>query len=120
MLKLERYIRPYWGYILLTVFIKLLGAVFELMIPWLMEIILDHKVPEGNLPHIYLYGFLMLICAFLCLAGNVIANRMSAKSFCLFVKGVNSFLSFKSPHSTKGMWGFCNVSILRRMVDGLI
>ena len=80
MLKLERYIRPYWGYIFLTVFIKLLGAVFELMIPRLMETILDQKVPEGNLPHIYLYGAMMLLCAAICLGSNILANRMSAKS----------------------------------------
>ena len=31
MARLERYIRPYWGYIFLTVFIKLMGAALELM-----------------------------------------------------------------------------------------
>ena len=36
MLRLERYIRPYWGYIILTMFIKLVGAVMELLIPYLM------------------------------------------------------------------------------------
>lgn len=98
MLKLERYIRPYWGYIILTVLIKLMGAVFELMIPWLMEIILDHKVPAGNLPHIYLYGFLMLICAFLCLSGNVIANRMSAKSAGQITRAIRHDLFHKLQH----------------------
>ena len=60
MLRLERYIRPYWGYILLTMVIKLLGSVMELLIPYLMEIMLDVKVPQGNLPHIWLYGLMML------------------------------------------------------------
>ena len=35
MIRLERYIRPYWGYIILTMLIKLLGAVMELLIPYL-------------------------------------------------------------------------------------
>ena len=80
MLRLERYIRPYWGYIGLTVLIKLLGAVMELLIPYLMEILLDVKVPAGRLPDIYLYGGLMLLCAGGCLGLNILANRMSAIS----------------------------------------
>ena len=35
MIRLERYICPYWGYIILTMLIKLLGAVMELLIPYL-------------------------------------------------------------------------------------
>lgn len=80
MIRLERYIRPYWGYIFLTVLIKLLGAVMELLIPYLMEIMLDVKVPAGNLPDIYLYGVWMLLAAAGCLGCNILANRMSAKS----------------------------------------
>jgi len=77
---ITKYIRPYWGFILLTLIIKLLGAVTELFIPYLMEIILDDKVPAGNLTDIYLFGGLMILCAFGCLAFNILANRMSAKS----------------------------------------
>ena len=80
MLELERYIRPYWGYILLTTLIKLMGAVAELMIPFLMEIILDEKVPAGDQTAVFTFGGLMLLCAVFCLAFNIIANRMSAKS----------------------------------------
>ncbi len=80
MLQLKKYIAPYWGFILLTTLIKLTGAVTELMIPFLMEIILDDMVPAGNLPAVYLYGSGMLLCALACLATNIIANRMSAKS----------------------------------------
>ncbi len=80
MLQLEKYIRPYWGYIALTILIKLTGAGMELMIPYLMEQILDVKVPAGELTHIYLLGGGMLLCAFFCLLSNVVANRMSAHS----------------------------------------
>lgn len=80
MTQLERYIRPYWGYIILTVFIKLAAAAMELLIPYLMEIILDVKVHAGDLPQIYLYGGGMLLCAAGCLGGNILANRMSAVS----------------------------------------
>ena len=80
MEKLGKYIRPYVWYIVITMGIKLLGAVLELFIPYFMEIILDDVVPTGELVPIFLYGGLMLVCAAGCLAANVGANRMSAVS----------------------------------------
>lgn len=52
----------------------------ELLIPYLMEIMLDVKVPAGETSQIYLYGLLMLLAAALCLILNIQANRMSARS----------------------------------------
>ena len=80
MAQLKKYIRPYWGFIILTLLIKFLGTATELMIPSLMEIMLDEKVPAGDAGAIWIYGGLMLLCAASCLAGNIIANRMSAVS----------------------------------------
>ena len=80
MARLKKYLQPYWGYMILTMLIKLAGAGMELMIPDLMETILDEKVPAGQLTSIYYYGGLMLLCAFFCLGANIIANRMSAVS----------------------------------------
>ena len=80
MKRLFSYIKPYTGYILLTVFIKFLATVFELFIPSLMETIIDEKVPEGQLTPILIFGGLMLLCAALSLGGNILANRMSATS----------------------------------------
>ena len=80
MEKLGRYIRPHAWYMALTMGIKLLGAVMELMIPFFMEIILDDVVPTGQREPIFLYGGLMLLCAAGCLTANVCANRMSAFS----------------------------------------
>ena len=80
MVQLKKYIRPYWGFIILTLLIKFLGTATELMIPSLMEVMLDEKVPAGEAKAIWVYGGLMLLCALGCLAGNIIANRMSAVS----------------------------------------
>ena len=78
--KLKDYIKPYWGFMALTMLIKFLGTATELLIPGLMETMLDEKVPAGDAGAIWVYGGLMLLCALGCLAGNVIANRMSAVS----------------------------------------
>ena len=80
MAQLKSYIRPYWGFMALTMLIKFLGTATELMIPSLMEVMLDEKVPAGEAKAIWIYGGLMLLCALGCLAGNIIANRMSAVS----------------------------------------
>ena len=80
LLRLKKYILPYLGFISLTMVVKLFGALLELLIPWLMEIMLDKKVPAGDSTAIWLYGGLMLLCAGGCLFCNVWANRMSAKS----------------------------------------
>ena len=78
MKDIQRYIRPYWGHILFAMFVKLAGAVMELFIPYLMEIMLDDKVPAGEVVSIYIYGGLMILCAGMCLGLNIWANRMSA------------------------------------------
>lgn len=80
MEKLRQYIKPYTWYIILTMGIKLFGAVLELMIPYFMEIILDDVIPTGSMTPIFEYGGLMLLCAIGCLTANVVANRMSAIS----------------------------------------
>ena len=80
MKHLMKYIGPYVGFIILTMYIKLLGAALELMIPYLMEIILDDMVPAGEKTMIFVYGGGMLLCALGCLGCNVQANRMSARS----------------------------------------
>ena len=80
MKRLFSYIRPYGWYIALTVAIKFIATVFELFIPSLMETIIDDKVKEDSLAPIFWLGGLMLLCAVLSLGGNILANRMSAKS----------------------------------------
>lgn len=52
----------------------------ELLIPRLLEIMLDVAVPQGKRSTILFIGGAMLLCALVCVAANIIANRMSAKS----------------------------------------
>ena len=66
MKQLMKYIRPYLWLMGLTMFIKLAGAALELLIPYLMEIILDEVVPAREQGKIYIYGILMLLCGVLC------------------------------------------------------
>lgn len=78
--KLYKYLQPYVLFILLTVTIKFGAAMVELLIPFLMEIILDDIIPTGNIPRVFLYGGGMVLCALVCVGMNILANRMAAIS----------------------------------------
>ena len=78
--RLTAYVRPFYGYIAFTMLIKLLGAVAELFIPYFMELVLGVGIESGRAPLIVLYGSGMLVAAIVCLALNILANRMTAKS----------------------------------------
>ena len=80
MIRLKQYILPYRFAIALAVAVKFAGALLELLIPYFMEIMLDKKVPQGDLLSIGLCFGAMLLCAAGCLVSNILANRMSAIS----------------------------------------
>lgn len=102
MEKLGRYIKPYVWFIALTVGIKLLAAVLELMIPYFMEVILDDVVPTGEISSIFLYGGLMLLCAAGCVSANIGANRMSATSSGKITRKLRHDLFEKVEHLSAG------------------
>jgi len=77
--QLEKYIRPYWWYIILTTIIKLAGTITDLAIPYLMKMVLDIEKVSGK-GEIYLYGGLMAFAALLTVCLNLYANRMAAIS----------------------------------------
>ena len=80
MKSIAKYIKPYWGVILLTMGIKLLASLGELWIPSLMEVMLRRDTLTENLNMAYVYGGLMILCAAFSLTLNILSNRMSASS----------------------------------------
>ena len=96
--RLQKYLRPYWGYIILTMIIKMIGSYMELLIPDLMETMVDEKVPSGDSRSIYIYGGCMLLCAAMCLLFNVLANRMSATSSGKITRAIRHDLFDKLEH----------------------
>ncbi len=80
MKRILQYIRPFYLYMAFTMLIKFIGTVMELLIPRLLEIMLDVAVPQENRNSILFIGGAMLLCAIICVVSNIAANRMSAKS----------------------------------------
>ena len=61
--------------VLLAVFIKLLGTLSELTIPYIFEHVVDEVVPSGGLLPVILWGLAMFAAAIICRQLNVTANR---------------------------------------------
>lgn len=59
----------------LCVFIKLLATLSELLLPYILEHIIDNVAPRGDLPQAVFWGLLMFAAALICRQLNVTANR---------------------------------------------
>ncbi len=70
-----RYAKPMLGSIITVLFLKTLGTFVELLIPYVLEYIIDEVAYENSIPKILLWGALMILLALLVRAINVYANR---------------------------------------------
>ena len=92
------YLKPLRKRIAVGITIKIIGTMAELMIPFLLSYILDHVISTNNVTRIVLFGGLMAICAILACLGNIIANRMAAKTTMLFSTQMRKDLFSKTLH----------------------
>ena len=75
-----RYLKKYSKLVALAIFIKLLGTMIELALPYILEHIIDYVVPGQNLTEVILWGGLMFVAAFLCRMVNVKANVIAVNN----------------------------------------
>ena len=75
-----KYLRPFATYMLVGLIIKSFGTVVELVIPYILSHIIDNVVPMQDVPKIVFWGVIMIVCSALALLGNVVANRMAART----------------------------------------
>lgn len=81
MKEVLKYLRPYWFRITIGMTIKIIGTLMDLVIPWILAYIINEVTNPKEM--IYL-GLLMIVCAFVGLFGNIIANAMASKVGKLF------------------------------------
>ena len=70
-----RYLRIYWSSITLVMILKLVAAFAELALPYILEHMIDHVVPQKNVLSICLWGLLMMIAAIAAWQINMRSNR---------------------------------------------
>ena len=93
-----KYLSPLKRRIGVGITIKIIGTLAELMIPFLLSYILDHVISKNDVRLIVLFGGLMAICAIIACLGNIIANRMAAKTTMIFSNHMRRDLFSKTLH----------------------
>jgi len=78
--------------------VKVLATLSELLIPFLLSYILDYVIETGDAKRILLFGGIMAICAVAACVGNVVANRMAAKTTMIFSQQMRRQLFSKTLH----------------------
>ena len=77
---LLKYIKPYGFYMLLTLCLKFIAALMDLLIPSVLARIIDEIVPLRDIRLIFTWGGVMILCAIVSVTTNVTANRMAEVS----------------------------------------
>ena len=70
-----RYMGRYWQGILLVVLVKLFSAFAELMLPYILEHMIDYVVPRGHMWEICVWGLAMVLSAVATWQLNLRGNR---------------------------------------------
>ena len=78
------FLKPLRSRICVGTGVKIIGTVAELIIPFLLSYILENVIQTNEIKKIIFYGILMAVCAVIASLGNIIANRMAAKTTMIF------------------------------------
>ena len=92
------YLKPLSSRITIGITVKIIGTVAELIIPFLLSYILENVIESNDIGKILFYGMLMAICAVIACLGNIIANRMAAKTTMIFSTHMRKDLFSKTLH----------------------
>ena len=74
-----RYMKPYRWKIAWGVSVKFLGSMGELLIPFLLEYMVDEIVPTESMKKVLFFGCFMVFCAILVRQFNIYANQWASK-----------------------------------------
>jgi len=92
------YLKPLRSRISAGITVKVIGTVAELIIPFLLSYILENVIQTNDVGKILFFGTLMAICAIIACLGNIIANRMAAKTTMIFSTRMRKELFSKTLH----------------------
>ncbi len=90
------FLKRLYSRIVVGTVIKIIGTVAELIIPFLLSYILENVIETGEINRILFFGILMAVCAVVASLGNIIANRMAAKTTMLFATRMRKELFSKT------------------------
>ena len=73
-----RFIKPVKNALFLGLLIKAIGSLLELLLPYILELILDDIVPTRSVELILFWSAMMILCALGCWIFNITANRLAS------------------------------------------
>lgn len=74
-----RYVRPFRGSVALVMAMKTLAVFLELLLPYVLEHLVDHVAPVKDLPRVFVWGGVMLLLAGVIWCLNFVGNRIAVK-----------------------------------------
>lgn len=72
------YLRPFLPRMSLGITIKFIGAIMDLLLPWILSYLIDEVAPTRDMGLVLLWGGAMLLASVLAWVTNIVANRMAA------------------------------------------
>lgn len=78
--KLMKYIGEYKKETILTPIFVAMECAFDIIIPFLMAILIDNGINEGNIKNIVIIGVLLITCSLLAMLTGVKSGRYAAKA----------------------------------------
>ena len=74
-----KYLKPYRLSIILSLCVRFISAIMDLILPMILAFLIDSIVPKGNLYEILLWGLLMIFCSISAFVSAIYSNRSAVK-----------------------------------------
>lgn len=98
--------------------IKFIGTIMDLLIPWILAYMIDEVVPTKSIRLVFLWGALMVVCAFFAITGNILANRFASRVAELSMQTIRHDLFAKISHlSCRQVNEFTESSLVSRLTS---
>lgn len=112
------YLKKYRWMVVFAIFLKTVAAFIELLLPYILEHLIDTVAPTRNLPMIFIWGAVMLAMAALIRWLNIISNRKALKTSAQCTYEIRRDLFWHSIHlSGNQMDDFGLPSLISRMTS---
>lgn len=113
-----RYVKPYFPQMGVGFLIKFTGTIMDLCIPYILAHIIDTVIPTGSKSLILGWGAAMILCSFLAVSFNIIANRKASRVASDAIRKIRHDLFAKIMYlSNRQMDRFTKPSLISRMTS---
>lgn len=92
----KKYAKNHTRDLIVNVIVKMTGTMLEVVLPAILAYIVDIVVPTENRNQVLFWGVIMVVCAFGAWVGNIVANRMAAKTAAGMIRSIRQDLFKRS------------------------